>query len=179
MKNCWKAVGVVCYLLPLYLSAQQTPVPTFEGNREGLAHMLEFVLQADEETQRALTRQLTPSWEDYDEIFLPLYARDIYRFHKRLRRNADIYIHPLLEQQTEYLLWETTPAELEAYEGEARHFPGGYREFARYFQPGIKLYRFKFVEPGWHLGSSYDIMAYVNGNWKIFHRPWAVMIGEN
>jgi len=171
---------VTCSILFSYRSvfSQQDTIPVFLPGREGVEQMLQFVLQADEEQQRMLTDSLWPKEADYEAVFFPLYRKKIYRFHKRLRRIADIYIHPLLEDQTEYLLWSATTEELMEYTGAARFFPGGYREFAPYFKPELTFYRFKFVQPGMKLGSAYDVLVYVNGKWRLFHRPWAVMIDD-
>ncbi len=158
--------------------SQQDTIPTFSGNRQGVEQMLQFILQADESQQRILTDSLRPEEVDCEAVFFPLYRKKVYRFHKRLYRIADIYVHPLLENQTEYLLWSATTEELMEYTGEARFFPGGYREIAPYLKPELTFYRFKFVQPGMRLGSAYDVLVYVNGKWRLFHRPWAVMIDD-
>ncbi len=166
---CVQTLFRTCY-------AQLDTIPAFAPTREGVEQMLTFVLNASEEEQRMLTDSLIPTEADYEAVFFPLYRKKVYKFHKRLRRIADIYVHPLLEDQTEYVLWSATTEDLQAYSGEARYFPGGYREFAPYFKPALTFYRFKFIQPGMKLGSAYDILVFVNGKWRLFHRPWAVLI---
>ncbi len=151
-------------------------VPSFEAGEVGVTHMLEYALQADKRELVELTRTLQPEKADYAAVFLPPYDKKVWRFHRRLRRYADIIVHPMLEKQTEYALWRATTNELREYTGEARNFPGGYREMAVYLKPDLTFYRFKFIEPGHKLGSAYDALVYVNGQWRLFHRPWAVLL---
>jgi hypothetical protein len=106
--------------------------------------------------------------------FSPSSFPRLLRFHKKWKRYVDPIIKPVLNSQTTYQIWETTPAELLRYEGEARNFPGGYREIADQFLPGVRLYRFKYLKPGSRLGSAYDVFVYVKGRWRVFPRPWTV-----
>jgi hypothetical protein len=39
----------------------------------------------------------------------------------------------------------------------------------------LKIYRFKFVEPGKDLGMAFDGLIYVNGHWRIFPKPWRAL----
>ena len=45
---------------------------------------------------------------------------------------------------------------------------------AAQIKPGLKVYRFKFVEPGEDLGMAFDGLVNVNGHWRIFPKPWRV-----
>lgn len=148
----------------------------FAAGREGVVALLQYILSAEKKEITELTYQLEPSREEYEQIFEAPYDRLVWRYHKRLRRYADVRVHPILKNQTEFLLWSATTEELQLYEGEARNFPGGYREMAVYMKPGITFYRFKFVEPGRKLGSAFDVLIYIEGHWRLFHRPWAVLV---
>ena len=165
----------------LYLSvflltpARGQVIPHFENSRTGLKQLLQFALEASEDQQQALTDSLVPLREEYDSLFVPAYSKKIFRYHKRLRRYTDIVIRPLLEDQTEILLWEATTESLISHEGEAKFFPGAYSEKSHNFLPGKTWYRMKFVQPGRKLGTAFDAFVYVNGHWRIFHRPWTVM----
>ena len=166
----------LCLLPAPYLQAQAGGAHQFEPGEAGVKQMLEFVLEADKKELVELTRSLQPDKADYAAVFVPPYDKKVWRFHRRLRRYADIIVHPILRGQTDYVMWRATTDELQAYTGEARNFPGGFREMAAHLQPDLTFYRFKFIEPGHKLGSAYDALVYVNGHWRIFHRPWSVLL---
>lgn len=158
------------------LLAQFDEAYSFGPGESGVEEILTFVLNADKEELVELTRVLQPEKSEYAAVFTPPFDKRVWRFHRRLRRYSDIIVHPLLRKQTEYLYWSATTEELQNYVGGARNFPGGYREVASYLRPELTFYRFKFVEPGHKLGSAYDVLVYVKGHWRIFHRPWAVLV---
>ena len=149
---------------------------TYSGDQAGFEQMIQDLLAASFEEREAITKTLIPTESEYYQVFSDeKYARKVFRYHKRLARQVDIVIRPLLRDQTEYVYWATNAAELAAYEGNARQFPGGYRELATLLNTEYTYYRFKFIQPGRKLGSAYDMLVYVNGHWRIFHRPWAVL----
>lgn len=148
----------------------------FPPGRAGLDSMLHFVLETNEKTREDLTECLFPSLDDCKRLFHdPKLGRKVYRYQRQIRRTTTLVLGPRMEGQTQLLMWKATPEELDLYEGEARYFPGGYHELARDFQPDLIFYRFKFVEPGRKLGSAYDIMVYLDGHWRLIHRPWLVL----
>ena len=178
------SMGLCKFLALIYLLFQtgyhtigQT-LPTFENSREGLETMFQFILNASNSQQVELSDSLTPIKSDYDSIFVQAYRKKISKYHDRLQKMANIIVRPLLENQTEILLWEATTESLAAYKGEARFFPGAYTENAEIFLPNKTFYRMKFVEPGRKLGTAFDVFVYVNGHWRIFHRPWAAVVGR-
>lgn len=162
-------------LAGLAACGQRGQLPYFSPDREGVAKMLEYILAASAEEREALTRSLRPTEEDCLLLFPGRIGRQVFQYQRRLQRQAHIIVRPLLEDQTEYLLWEATTQDLLALEGEARHFPGGYHELARFIEPGYRFYRFKFVQPGRQIGSAYDVLVHVNGRWRLIHRPWTVL----
>lgn len=173
--------GLRLFFLLGYLLLQLNPkclgqeIPTFENSREGLETMFQFILNASDSQQVALTESLTPLRSDYDSVFVPSSRKKIFKYHQRLMKMADIIIRPLRENQTEILLWEATTESLGVYQGEARFFPGAYTENVGIFLPKKTFYRMKFVEPGRKLGTAFDVFTYINGNWRVFHRPWAAI----
>ena len=175
--NFWEKKGryLLFVNLFIFLHGKSQEVPTFDNSRQGLMQMFEYALSATDAQQRALTDALIPMREEYDSLFMPPYPKKIYRYHRRLRRTADIVIRPILAEQTEILLWESTTEGLAAYKGEAKFFPGAYTEIAHNLMPGKTWYRMKFVQPGRKLGTAFDLFTNINGHWRIFHRPWAVM----
>ncbi|TAE47886.1 MAG: hypothetical protein EAZ89_16590 [Bacteroidetes bacterium] len=137
--------------------------------------MLAYVLKADHKERIALTEQLKPTEEDCMTLFSAVLGEKVYRYQKKLDRQARIIVRPLLSEQTDILLWSATVEELRTMTGDARCFPGGYHEIAEDMAAGYTLYRFKFVQPGRSLGSAYDMLVFVNGHWRLIHRPWAVL----
>jgi hypothetical protein len=76
--------------------------------------------------------------------------------------------------QTEVKVYSATSDELKGWTGGASEFPGGYKDVAAQLKPGVKIYGFRFVEPGQSLGMAYDGLVNVNGHWRIFPKPWRV-----
>lgn len=163
------------FLWPAFGQKESARTYEFPPGREGAMQILEFLLYADEEERIDLSVQLRPDREDCDAVFTEEYARKVYRYQQRINKMARIVVQPLMEGQTDILLWEATTQDLIDYQGEARFFPGGYKEIAQYLQPDFTFYRFKFIEPGHKLGSAYDMLVYVNNHWRLIHRPWVVM----
>lgn len=173
----WTLVGLlICSLVPLASWAQSAKLPDFAPGVAGAQSILKYVLEVDHETREALTEALAPTRADCDSLILDRrLARKVYHYQRYLERNTDIVVGPLLRQQTEWRLWQTDADELEAYQGDARQFPGGYRELAQWLNPELSVYRFKFIEPGRKLGTSFDLLVYVNDHWCLIHRPWVVL----
>jgi len=46
---------------------------------------------------------------------------------------------------------------------------------AAHLKPGLRIYAFKFVEPGQSLGMAYDGLVRVNGQWRIMPKPWRAL----
>lgn len=181
MKLC--VVGwVSCLLLACWttpLIGQGKGEIVFPPGKDGLEEMIQYLLQANSKERKILTQQLLPTLEDCEAIFEGKVGKKVYRYQKRLKRQANIVIRPLLKDQTEYLLWAATGEELSEYQtAEVRNFPGGYHELAQYMRSGITFYRFKFVQPNRKLGSAYDVLVHVNGQWRLIHRPWTVLLSN-
>lgn len=148
----------------------------FPGTRDGARDLIEYILEADDEEREQITIELKPTLQDCEAIFDPKLAKKVYRYQRKLDRQARIIIKPLLKNQTDLLMWSATTAELQEYQGDAQYFPGGYKELATFMHPGFTVYRFKFIQPGRYLGSAYDILIFVNDHWRIIHRPWTVIV---
>ncbi|RMG69433.1 MAG: hypothetical protein D6722_10330, partial [Bacteroidetes bacterium] len=116
------------------LQAQEVPV--FPAGRAGLSEMLTYLLEADPEARKSLSRQLWASRADCDSLFLGKLGKKVYRYQRRLRRMTRLVVRPLLDDQTELLLWQADTEELAAYSGEAVFFPGGYHEMASDIRDG-------------------------------------------
>lgn len=149
----------------------------FPPGEEGVEEMLDFILDASNKERKALSTWLRPNLEDCKAVFDDRIATKVFKYQKRLKREVNLVIRPLLKDQTEYLLWGANQEAINSYSSsDARNFPGGYRELADYMNPNYEFYRFKFVQPGRKLGSAYDVLVYVNGKWCMIHRPWVVIL---
>jgi hypothetical protein len=122
---------------------------------------------------RALTKPLVPTSADY-----------LAAFQQEFAAKAEAYYAPLWSKglvvfaksdQTELLLSSATSKDFQAWNEKANMFPGGYKKVKDVFQPGVVIYRFKFVKAGDHLGMAYDGLVHVNGHWRIFPKPWRVL----
>lgn len=153
-------------------SAQE--VPSFPDGCDGLLELGSYLVEASEEERKALTRTLKPDQEDYALVFQGKFTKRVFKYHRKYWRRHDPIMRPVYDSQTEPRCWSTTPDSLAMYKGDARQFPGGYREIAKNFQPNIRLYRLKLVKPGMRLGTSFDAFVFVNGRWKVFPRPWVL-----
>jgi hypothetical protein len=79
--------------------------------------------------------------------------------------------------QTEVKLSSATSEELKSGAPASKEFPGGYAKVAGKLKPGIRVYRFKFVEPGKDLGMAFDGLVNVNGHFVIVPKPWRLIDG--
>lgn len=153
------------------------PVPAeFEGGKRGLVDMLAYVKQATIEERVVFSRMLAPTKEDCEVIFDSQLAASMYRWERKLYRRFNPVVTPYSKRQTELACWQSSRSELLAYEGEARNFPGGYREIADHINPGIEVFRVKFLEPGRNIGAAYDLFVFVNGHWVLLWQPWRMVL---
>lgn len=150
-------------------------IPSFPNGREGLMALGEFIAQASEEERLALTEACRPPDTLYNAVFEKQFGKRVRSYHRRYWRLYKPVMAPVYPTQTEPLVFMTTPDSLTTYTGEARQFPGGYREIADLFQKDLVLYRLKLVQPGMQRGTAFDVWIYMDGHWRIFPRPWVVM----
>jgi len=149
----------------------------FPPGKKGVEEMLQFILTASNKERKALSAWLRPELKDCEAVFDERIANRVYKYQRRLKREVNLVIRPLLQDQTEYVFWGANQEAISNYtSAEARNFPGGYRELADYMHPDFEFYRFKFIQPGRKLGSAYDVLVYVNDKWCIIHRPWVVIL---
>ena len=122
----------------------------------------------------ALTRALRPSPEDFRAVFEGDAAARAERSYAAAWDGGKMLVAPR-PGQTELKLAGATTEDLRQGSGGAREFPGGWAKAAPFLKKGLTFYRFKFVEPGKDLGMSFDGLAFVNGRWVIFPKPWRAL----
>jgi len=146
---------------------------SYPGTEDGAKALLaEFTKPgADHAT---LSKSLRPSKADYDAVFMPDLAGKADAVYGPAWDGGQMVLAPKAGQ-TQLLISSATSDELKSWTGGAAEFPGGWKEVGAQLKPGVTIYRFKFVEPGQDLGMAFDGLAHVNGNWRIFPKPWRAM----
>ena len=153
-------------------NANTQAAPTHAATEDGAKALLaEFVKPGADHA--ALSKNLRPSQADYAAVFEPDLAAKAEAVYGPAWDGGQMVIAPKAGQ-TEVKVFSATSDELKSWSGGAAEFPGGYKDVAAQIKPGVKLYRFKFVEPGQDLGMAYDGLVNVNGHWRIFPKPWRV-----
>jgi hypothetical protein len=122
----------------------------------------------------ALSKQLRPTTADYAAVFDPDLSTKLEALYGPAWEAGQLVLTPK-PGQSELKLFSATSDEMKSGTGTAAEFPGGWKQVAAKLKPGLKIYRFKFVEPGKDLGMAFDGLIYVNGNWRIFPKPWRAM----
>ena len=161
-------------LLFLALSlAMSTAAETFPGTEAGATSLLkEFVKPGADHA--ALSKQLRPTPADYAAIFEADASAKVAAVYGPAWEAGQMIVAPKAGQ-TEVKVFSATSDELKSWTGNAAEFAGGWKEVAPKLKPGLKIYRFKFVEPGQDLGMAFDGLIYVNGSWRIFPKPWRAL----
>lgn len=119
----------------------------------------------------ALTRKLKPTSADYAAVFEADLAKKAEALYGPAWDGGQLVVAPK-PGQTEVKIGSATSDEMKSWSGAAAEFPEGWKDVASQLKPGVKIYRFKFVEPGKDLGMAFEGLAYVNGQWRIFPKPW-------
>ena len=149
-----------------------TAASTHPATEEGAKALLAEFLKPGAD-HAALSKNLRPTQADYAAVFEPDLAAKAEAVYGPAWDGGQLVIAPKAGQ-TEVKVFSATSEELKSWSGAAADFPGGYKDVAAQIKPGVKVYRFKFVEPGQDLGMAYDGLVNVNGNWRIFPKPWRV-----
>ncbi len=119
----------------------------------------------------ALSKKLRPTPADYAAVFEGDLAKLAQVSYGKFWDSGQVVIEGK-PGQTETIVFSATVEELRAGTGNAKEFPGGYSKIAPMMKAGLRVYAFKFLEPGKTLGMAYDGLIFVNGHWVIFPKPW-------
>ena len=141
-----------------------------DAGSEAAATVLLKKFLAASADRAALTKELRPTSEDYAKVFTADFAKKLEVAQKPLWDSAPV-IGPK-DGQTEVTVAKATTEDFQKGTAAAKEFPGGYAKLGDKLQPGATLFRFKFVKPGETLGMAFDGLAFVNGHWRIFPKPW-------
>lgn len=146
----------------------------FPGTKDGAKALLGEFLKPGADTKK-MTMDLRPTKEDYRAFYADeSMAARAEAFYEKLWLSGDAVVAPK-EGQTELKLFSATTEELDQSKGEASEFPTGMSSMASNFKPNLTIYAFKFVKPGESAGMAFEGLTHVNGNWRLFPKPWRFM----
>lgn len=151
----------------------------FPGTKDGAQSLLQEFLKTGADTKK-LTMELRPTKEDYRAFYKDeATAARAETYFEKMWSGGDASIGPK-EGQTELKLASATTEQLKDPAADLPDFPGGLKTLASSdnLKPGLSIYAFKFVKPGESLGMAYEGLTHVNGNWRLFPKPWRFMEGK-
>lgn len=143
---------------------------TFPGTDDGAKQLANAFLKPGADCA-ALSKQLRPTAADYAAVFEGDFGSKVAAAWDPAWESGQMVMAPKAGQ-TEVKISSATTDELKAGTGNASELAGGWKEVAPKMKPGLKVYRFHFLEPGKTAGMSFDGLIYVNGNWRVFPKPW-------
>lgn len=145
----------------------------FPGTDAGATQLANAFLKSGAD-HAALSKQLRPTAADYAAVFDGDFGTKVAAAWN-LAWDAGQMVMAPKPGQTEVKISSATTEELKAGTGNASELAGGWKEAAAKMKPGLKVYRFHFLEPGKTAGMSFDGLIYVNGNWRVFPKPWRAL----
>jgi len=164
---------LACLVFGLGLGALANAAETFPGTEAGATSLLKEFLKPGAD-HAALSKQLRPTSADYAAVFDADSSAKVAAVYDPAWEGGQMIVAPKAGQ-TEVKVFSATSDEMKTWSGNAAEFAGGWKDVAPKLKPGLKIYRFKFVEPGKDLGMAFDGLIYVNGNWRIFPKPWRAL----
>lgn len=170
------ALAVVAPVIVACDGGKSSETSKYPGTEEGAKQLLGEFLKPGAD-HAALSKPLRPSKDDLKAVYGAEAADKLAATYDPAWDKGELVIKPS-DGQTELKLWSATSEDLKNDAGNAKDFPGGYKKVADKLQPGITLYRFKFVKPGEDLGMAFDGLVHVNGRWVIIPKPWRALGGE-
>jgi len=123
---------------------------------------------------KALTATLKPKMNDYQAVFSGDFASKAEKAYETLWAGGRVVI-TADPANTELRLMKATRDDLANWTPQvAADFPGGYKQVASFFKPGLIVYRWKYTKPGDTLGMAFDGLVFVDNHWAWFPKPWQV-----
>jgi hypothetical protein len=159
--------------LGLCFSSAATAAETNPGTEAGATTLLKEFLKPGAD-HAALSKQLRPTTADYAAVFDADSSARVAAVYDPAWDGGQMVVAPKAGQ-TEVKVFSSTSDEMKSWSGNAAEFAGGWKEVAPKLKPGLKIYRFKFVEPGQDLGMAFDGLIYINGHWRMFPKPWRAL----
>ena len=145
---------------------------TYPGTPEG-ARMVAAEFTKPGADPSAIVLSLRPTDDDYITVFDGETLVNALIHYDGYWKSPDV-LGPA-PGQTEIRVFAATSEELAAGTGNAQEFPSGYALIAPHLAPGLTIYLMVFSRPGESFGIRIDGLSHVNGRWRIFPMPWAVL----
>lgn len=149
-----------------------TPAAKSDGTAAGAKAVVEAFVKPGADT-KALTAALKPTKADYEAVFTADIAGKVEEAHAPMWA-ANPAIGPKEGQTEARIVAAVSTADIKAWNQNASNLPGGYQKIKDNFKDGLTVYKFDFVKPGEDAGMSFDILVHVNGQWRLFPKPWRV-----
>ena len=167
---------IICIIFTATLAIAGATVlfgETFPGTDDGANKLAKEFLKPGADCA-ALSKQLRPTAADYAAVFDGDFGTKVAAVWNPMWDAGQMVMAPKAGQ-TEVKISSATTEELKAGTGQANELAGGWKEVAPKMKPGLKVYRLHFLEPGKTAGMSFDGLIYVNGNWRVFAKPWRAL----
>lgn len=147
----------------------------FPDTDEGTASFFkEFVKPGADHA--ALSKQLRPSKSDYEAFFKSDLVTKAASLYDPAWEGGQMVIVPGNAERTEVKIYSLKSDEVINWTKTAEtNFAGGWKKIAPHIKSGVKIYEVKFVKPGETTGMRYDGVVNINGNWRIFPKPWRLV----
>ncbi len=173
----------ICVLLAAVFAAScggsKSTASKFPGTKDGAKALLQEFLKPGADTKK-MTMDLRPTKEDYRAFYTDeSTAARAETYYDKLWSGGNAVVAPK-EGQSELKLFSATTEEMRDSKGESADFPSALNTLAsnNNLKPNLTIYAFKFVKPGESLGMAFEGLTYVNGNWRLFPKPWKFMEGS-
>jgi len=173
MKQTIRQLALLCAAVAM--TASPLAAETFPGTDDGAKKLADAFLKPGADCA-ALSKQLRPTAADYAAVFDGDFGTKVAAAWDPAWDAGQMVMAPK-PGQTEVKISSATTEELKAGTGNASELAGGWKDAAAKMKPGLKVYRFHFLEPGKTAGMSFDGLIYVNGNWRVFPKPWRALKG--
>ena len=144
------------------------------GDAEGLKSVMQKFIKADRAAAESLSRQLQPTEADCILVFGEENGKKVYATYAPEFEKGRMTL-TVKDNQTEIRIDAATGKELREKTGNAKNFAGGYLSVASKMKEDLSYYVVRFVEPGKEHGMRFDIFAFVNGQWRVFPKPYRIL----
>jgi hypothetical protein len=144
------------------------------GNETHAAAALQKFTKTGGNNAALLSEGLRPTEADYEVVFETDFAKRLFRVYEPAWNAGQFVVAPKPEETT-IKLFSATSDEMINQTGAANEFSAGWRRVAPKLKRGIQIYGVKFVAPGSDLGTVYEGLVCINGNWRFFPKPWRAM----
>jgi hypothetical protein len=168
-------LATLLFVLLLTVAAHAAPPPKYPGTTDGARALIDALRTASD--AKAATMALRPASADYKAVFADDIAAMVEKNYDEAWNGADTAITVSDPSETDIMLFKATTEEMRDGVHDAPKFARGWKAISPKLRLGVVWYGWKFVKKGQTTGTSYEGLAFVNGHWAIFPRPWKRLKG--